>query len=269
MRRWWSILCASRRGKRDRNEDFLTGRQFFKKLRPVFTLLLACDGVGGRPGGAECAHEIGIAVNQAVEKYLLRKGLASLGKADEAGLKEMILQVPVSKITEKHAATTLALAIYDHRRGRSGRILIAWAGDTQVRLMDDQGQCMTLTCDHLDEDNRLTAGYDADGRAHGLEVGIVALSFLPLAVSITTDGVHEKCTPEEWRRFMAYCLLDRRMDDERFGNLLESFLEENISDNLSACVLLRRRQVPDVLLKQILTAPVSHSQREGDLNVCA
>jgi len=81
-------------------------------------------------------------------------------------------------------------------------------------------------------------------------------------MSVTTDGVHRKCTENEWKKFLIYCLLEDELGSRRFGNLLKQFLFENISDNFSSAIMLRKNiQCSNSLLNILNQGDISESQR--------
>jgi serine/threonine protein phosphatase PrpC len=148
----------------------------------------------------------------------------------------------------------VALMFCGHRFWNGYHCAVAWAGDSRAHLIDKQGNYLLLTQDHHDEVGNLTSAYATpDGRCRGdLDVRNFVFAHRPLALGVTTDGVHGKCTEEELRCFLSWSLLQRDMESKSFGDAAENFLENNLSDNLSAVFVMRRIGLPEKILRGAL-----------------
>lgn len=236
MTKWIKTLC-SEVGKKKENQDFVAARSFRSHRRKI-DVLIVCDGVGGHLGGSQCSKAIGEAVLGVVEKYLSRrKSGRSLDKEDANLLGQRLASLPITN-APKDSATTLALALFDRKNGKSGHsIVTAWVGDSHVYLFEIADAGKQLTSDHHDEEGRLTRYITGDGRVHGgLEIRHFTANS-PYGICLTTDGVHEKCQLSELYNFLLFCIDHRVTSDGRFSEAMTLFLGDNIDDNYSAVLL--------------------------------
>jgi serine/threonine protein phosphatase PrpC len=238
MIQWIKTLC-SEVGKKDSNQDFVAARSFSSRRRKI-DVLIACDGVGGHEGGAECSAAVGNAVLNAVENFLARrKSDRALDKKDLDQLRKRITSLPPTNAPEG-SATTLALVLFDRQKGRLGYSMVtAWVGDSHIHLLEVAGSSRRLTNEHHDDEGRLTHYVTGSGRVHGgLEMGLVTSKSL-YAICLTTDGIHEKCRPEELYNFLLYCIDHKIREERSFSEAMTLFLGDNIDDNYSAVLLYR------------------------------
>jgi hypothetical protein len=63
----------------------------------------------------------------------------------------------------------------------------------------------------------------------------------PLIFGVTTDGMHDKCTHEELRNFLVWCLSLPNDCTFNYPDAVRYFLEENLSDNASSSFFMTRR----------------------------
>lgn len=233
MRRWVQ-LDSSSLGNRAGNEDIVmvsTCRYSKKRV----SVLIACDGVGGRPGGGKCAKAISLAVRVVVERYLRKRRSARALDGEDAKRLTLRLHHLWIRGIDDASATTLALVLFDRCERKKGyKIITIWAGDSRAYLIDSKGELRKLTNDHHDAEGRLTSFFTGDGRAHG-EIGslCVTLKGFPCVICITTDGVHESCTPDELKNFLLYCVNQGIRTREDLTIELSNFLRYNLSDNYS------------------------------------
>lgn len=249
----WKLLSFSLIGKRETNEDRLESFFQWPDERTPICVLIACDGVGIRDGGAECAMAVSQAIRDKLEELLSTHGLSLLKKSHNRLLKESLQQISIDPT--RTGATTMVALIFCARRFWNGyHCVVAWAGDSRAHLVDNQGHYQLLTHDHHDEEGHLTAAYvTPEGCCRGgLDVQSFVFAHRPLAVGITTDGVHGKCTEDELRCFLAWSLLQYDLDGKAFGDAAENFLEDNLSDNLSATFMSRRVGLPKAALQNVL-----------------
>lgn len=236
--RWTQITC-SLAGDRASNEDSVWTHSF---RRGSLYIGVVCDGVGGRPAGADCAKAVGEAILLCTIRYLENRSAGRLNRSDVESLKRKFFRVRIRKIPEipEESATTLAIAIFEGRSRKSEyRSIVLWSGDTRVSMLESSGQLRQITRDHHDSEGRLTSYVDGKGRFKGQLEGVFTSSPMPCALSITTDGIHERCTPSEWARFLLYCAEHRIRSSSRLARDLTTFLGENVSDNYSAAILHR------------------------------
>lgn len=238
----WVFLLASNRGKRDRNDDFVDVTNIGGTTGKA--CLVTCDGVSARPNSGTCAAVVGAAALQEVQRsFSNEEGGGVLQHARVSGVRRRIsslrlrlAQLPVNDVP-LGAATTLALCV------ASGRSVIAyWAGDSRAYVManDDKYILTQLTQDHINNDDRLTSTYGADGAVRG-ELGMTYryLKRSPVAICVTTDGVHNACEAWELESFVRYCVRNRLDSSNTFAQLLNDFIEENIVDNFSMALAWR------------------------------
>lgn len=206
------------------------------------TALVACDGVGSRPNSSVCARAVGEAALRRVRLHLQHRPPGNvLSPRDAEQLKQQLQTLTLNHVSPT-SATTFVMILFDHRRTRSGyNLIVLWAGDSRIHLLDMAGQTQQLTTDHHDEDGRLTAYFSGDGRVLGtLDTRHYVVEGSPLAICATTDGVHEHCQPQELCEFLLYCVQHQVRGEEQFSAWLSGFLNENISDNYSAALLYHR-----------------------------
>ncbi|MDR1568190.1 MAG: hypothetical protein LBS33_05900 [Streptococcaceae bacterium] len=225
--------------------------------RSRILILLACDGVGGLPGGRDCSKQLleGLS-KQLVEtakqfgrKLFFRNGINNFKKSFES-----------INVEPGTGASVMALMLvcldrfYDGYRG-----LLAWAGVGRVLVLDSDGYYRRLTTDHHDEDKNITACFFLnDGLFHGgPDYSPFLYRRLPLAFGVSTDGVHGKCREDALERFLAWCLLEPPLSDEDFVALVSRFISTNISDNYSMALALRSERLPKIKLTDILQRTVS------------
>jgi len=249
----WELTAFSLIGSRERNEDRIVHSVEWTDGKTPVGIFIACDGVGGVSGGAECAEEVIRAAGVKIKFLLSVHGIALLKKTRcsllASELKKLIINNRVS------GATTMVVLLFSTRRFRNGyRCVVAWAGDSRAHIVDNDGNYIQLTRDHHDAEERLTAAYVAkNGYCNGdVEVKHFLMTQCPLAFGVTTDGLHGKCTEEEFRSFLAWCILQKGLDNDVFAKAAERFLNKNISDNLSAKFFLRRFAIPESVLRNIL-----------------
>lgn len=249
----WELAAFSLIGSRERNEDRLVHFVEWADSKTPVSIFIACDGVGGESGGAECAEEVIKAAWLKIKHLLSDHGIALLKKTRGALLARELKNLTINGSVS--GATTLVVLLFSIRRFRNGyRSAVAWAGDSRAHIVDIDGKYIQLTRDHHDEEERLTAAYVAkNGNCEGdVEVRHFLMPQCPLAFGVTTDGVHGKCTEEEFRSFLAWCLLQKKLDNDIFAKAAEKFLNKNISDNLSAVFLMKRFAIPESTLRGIL-----------------
>lgn len=237
---YWFSLAASRRGARDANEDFVAIRTLQYGIWRA-KVLVACDGVASRPEGGACSSAVGEAAIESIQGYFKRrKSVLTLDAGDIESLGKSLLSLPVEAVSPQ-SATTLAVAlVYPRLLGRRWATLVFWAGDSRVYELDDSGTLHTLTKDHHDQEGRLTSYYGGDGKMKGTLSWVYReRSAPPSAVCVTTDGVHERCRPEEIRHFLLYCMSQQIDSDEQLSDELSEFLRLNISDNFSFVLYYR------------------------------
>jgi serine/threonine protein phosphatase PrpC len=250
----WLQVCFSDIGKRKRNEDRAEVCSFCLDDSLKFSYLSVCDGVGGSENGDICADAISSGLKNWVKYYIENYGKSSLYMKQEAILHDTLyhLQIPPFK---KRGASASSLILFDHKRKKDGyRLFVSWTGDCRAYCLDHTGNFRLLTCDHHDNEGRLSSFYTIpDGKVHG-EPGtyLYTLDREPLVLALTTDGMHDKCTNNELKRFFTWCLLEQHLDGEKLGALVKRFIEMNISDNYSAACLFRKKGLPKSDIAKIL-----------------
>lgn len=232
---YWTSVSASQTGTRESNEDFIAIRTLQYGIWRL-KVLIACDGVGGRPAGGACASMVGEAVIGAINSYLkVRKSRFTLKRKETEKIARMLTALSIKGLVNQSACTLAVALVYPRSLGTRWASMVFWAGDSRVyELQEDSGELRLLTYDHHDEEGRLTSYYGGDGRVRG------SLSWLyregpipPAAVCVTTDGVHEHCRDEEIRHFLIYCMSKSIETNEHLSEELSDFLSLNISDNFS------------------------------------
>lgn len=250
----WKLLSFSKKGKRNNNEDRIGYFDDWSATKGPICVFIACDGVGGTSGGAECAEEVVQAVYTKLQELISIYGLSIFKDSGSALLVSELTSLKVK--SNISGATTLVALIFGVARLRNGYHCTAiWAGDSRAHIIDSKGQYLMLTKDHHDEEGRLTAAYVAngDGYCHGsLEIRHTVIPYYPLAFGVTTDGVHGKCVDVELCAFLAWCILQKGIDSDTFALATERFLAGNLSDNLSAIFLFRLVALPNQALMNIL-----------------
>jgi len=167
----WRILKSSRIGTRERNEDYINSRQIFSKGLLRYSLLVACDGVGGRPNGKECAKAIGQSVIRVLSRYLHHLSDSHLICSDDTiRLRKVLCQLPVEHTSNEMAATTMVLLLFEHmNNNNTNSIIVAWAGDSRAQILKANNELEVLTTDHHDEEERISSYFTSDGYAHRSE----------------------------------------------------------------------------------------------------
>jgi len=119
--------------------------------------------------------------------------------------------------------------------------LIAWAGDSRIYALLSNRTMSQLTEDHLNERGEITKFIRGDGVIPG---GVQVRQFnmdQVLAVAATTDGIHDRCSFEELRLFITYCVSNRLRDPAIIVGEMLAFLGANISDNVTLALMYERR----------------------------
>lgn len=236
----WITLASSNCGTRADNEDYVESRAYSYRRRRI-EALVACDGIGGRPNGKDCATTVGQAALQMADNYLRkRRSRRALNRED---LQQLVRRLHALRLhgINPQSGSTLALVLFDLNEQKQGyNALVIWAGDTRVNLLDIAGQTRQLTKDHHDAEGCLTTYLNGDGKVCGkLGAEYFTFSTLPCVISVTTDGIHDHCQPYELYQFLLYCLGQRFQRTEQLSAALSQFLQRNISDNYSAILLYR------------------------------
>lgn len=227
------VLSTSQIGGCERNEDFVASTTV-RKGQHRFAVLLACDGVGGRPNGDRCAHDVGKLLMRQVTSYLRKRRTAkTFGWADQASLRRRLLRLRIPQ-GDPASACAFALTVV-----APDSVWVFWAGDTRAYVLDREGELMQLTSDLVDAEGRLHTYFRGDGRLIG-ELGAACVSGrrTPL-VSVATDGVHGGCSESELRHFLLYCLATMIPNGDVLGDRLGGFLDGNVGDNYSMAVAYR------------------------------
>jgi serine/threonine protein phosphatase PrpC len=248
-----TTVSTSNRGRKATNEDFVKTLNYDNFTLNRFTVLIACDGVGGEPGGQTCARAVGKAVLYRVRQYLLKRGVRKYAltledaKTLAQNLQVLNIESPLLNIEspQEGSATTLSLLLIVRRSDREeekrgGRNVIGiWAGDSRSYLLSRSGDSYQLTDDHRDSEGRVTAFYRGDGRVCG-DLGVVQQRVDGLcAACTTTDGVHDYCTEDELYHFLLYSIDQQLQKSDRLSEELTHFLQENLSDNYSLALTYR------------------------------
>lgn len=234
----WVGIVSSNCGRRKSNDDFVAIRTYYHKRRRI-TALIACDGVGSRPEGKACAIAMGKESLQIIESYLRhRHSGKTLNNNDAKRLASRLSNLNIKGITNS-SATTLVLALVDHRRRKSEHnIIVLWAGDSRAYILDIKGQAIQISLDHHDDEGSLTCYFTGDGRLYGeIEATHYSLKNSLHAIWVTTDGVHAHCQPEELNHFILYCISQRFHDSDNLTQMLSEFLSDTMSDNFSLALL--------------------------------
>lgn len=248
-----TTVSTSNRGRKATNEDFVKTFNYDGFTHKRFTVLIACDGVGGEPGGQTCARAVGKAVLYRVRQYLLKRGVRKYALTlEDAKALAQNLQVLNIESPREGSATTLSLLLLVRRSDREeekrgGRNVIAiWAGDSRSYLLSRSGDSYQLTDDHHDSEGRVTAFYRGDGRVYG-DLGVVQQRVDGLcAACTTTDGVHDYCTEDELYHFLLYSIDQQLQTSDRLSEELTHFLQENLSDNYSMALTYRPLSSQDI-----------------------
>jgi serine/threonine protein phosphatase PrpC len=237
----WVELATTNDGTRKSNEDFVDRVKWYGKRRRV-TLLVACDGIGSRPDASACARGVGRAALEHAVRFLKRRNSTrALGPSDATKLAKRLRNLKVTGVKEG-SGTTFVLSLFDHKRHRAGYSLVTlWAGDSRAYLLDSSGGLHQLTSDHQSDERRITRFYDGLGRVRGgdVDASFYEVSSAPRAICLTTDGVHERCSPNELREFMLYCITRKPRTEPQLSHYLTGFLARNIGDNYSMSLMYK------------------------------
>lgn len=237
----WVELATTSGGTRKSNDDFVDYLKWYGRRRRV-TLLVACDGIGSRPEAGKCAQSVGRAALETVVQFLKRRNSSrALGARDATTLAKRLRKLKVRGVTEE-SGTTFVLSVFDHKRHKGGYSLITlWAGDSRAYLLDSRDNFRQLTSDHQTDERRITRFYDGTGCVRGGEpdVAFCEVNAAPRAVCLTTDGIHERCRPNEFRKFLLYCVARRPRTEAQLAFYLSGFLARNIGDNYSMSLMYK------------------------------
>ena len=235
----WVRMKTTDPGKRLDNQDFVAISTVHLKRRRL-SLAICCDGVGGRPGGRECAAAVGLAVQNETETYFVRRrSRKQIGMFDMHALVDRLGRLCLQS-SDPESATTMLLVVFDHRPGNNGyHILVVWAGDSRAFLADKSGRFQPLTDDHHDDEGRITTFFSGDGQLNGKLSAKLVFNPEPVALAATTDGIHGGCTTSELHFFLLGCVERMVTDENRLAEELKWFLGGNISDNFSIALIYK------------------------------
>lgn len=220
---------ASEPGKRERNEDAAVVRTWNVRRRRYYLIAIS-DGVGSLPGSSDCANEVVWGASTSAELFVTQRKTRKPFTSGEGSNLAFVLErhfAEQCRGAQNHAAT-LALALFGYRSA-----LVAWAGDTRVYALHEDGSLRLITVDHHDAQGRIIRYVRGDGLTEG---GIQERQYDMkgvIALLGTTDGVHESCGHEELRHFVLYCMLHQIVEPETLKRELHEFLIDNLSDNAS------------------------------------
>lgn len=223
---------ASQIGRRAENQDAIF---LGSSAGPSSAILVCCDGIGSLPDAGNCAQTECDAAARTVLRYLRGAGAPhTIRSSDALNIAHRLSNLRLKGVV-RTSGTTLALSIVHGRR-----ILVVWAGDTRAYLLDAGGLLRQLTTDHHDNDGRITQSILGTGEVQGgMSTYFEILDRPPVALFLTTDGVHESCSGSELRRFVFDCIERRIAGKPEFSKELEQFLGVNIHDNFSMALWYR------------------------------
>ena len=233
MRKPWLAIMASEPGKRDRNEDAAVIRTWNIRRRRYYVMAMS-DGVGSLPGSGDCANEVVSGAATSAELFVSeRKTRRPLSSAEGSNF-AFVLERHFAEHCRgaQNQAATLALALFGYRSA-----LVAWAGDTRVYALHEDGSLRIITDDHHDAQGRIIRYVRGDGYTEG---GIQERQYDMegvIALLGTTDGVHESCSHGELRGFVLYCMFHQIVEPEILKRELHDFLFDNLSDNASMALI--------------------------------
>lgn len=252
MERCWRREICSLPGRRDENEDIVRMEHVSSVAGKGALLFLACDGMGGLPHGKAAAAACADMAFPIAKRLLMEKGHALFYRGAAETLRRALVDGGAPRGTGCGGTTLVLLAFCLDRFHDGYRLLLTWSGDSRAYVMQENAVLTCLTTDDHDEEGALTAYYDAGlgtFAGDGLHVREYGLPHLPLALGVTTDGLHTNCSPEEFRAFLAWRLLgDLTPEETAYGD----FLEYNLSDNASCAFAMRRTMLPHAKLMTLV-----------------
>lgn len=233
----YKVVTASEIGLRRENQDSVAAA--FLRSRGT-AIAICCDGIGSLPDAGDCARAACRSALHRLRRYLAEYCLKrSIKEADAGALRHRLSTLALKGIPPQ-SGTTIALGVMQGKR-----VIVAWAGDSRVYVVQNDGCLRQLTADDHDASGSITNFVLGTGAVE-LRTCYTLFSVPPVAMFATSDGVHESCTIDELRRFVLHCVEAGIVDNARFRKKLEEFLGQNISDNYSM-VLWYRALSPKVL----------------------
>lgn len=238
MKTWYSCQ-ATLIGHRESNDDALH-LSFWKAWR-CYHLLTLCDGIGSLKGSGECAKNV-VAIAEAIARTFIEqrdsKRPFSKHECECLAFANHLTQGLSILEGSPNQGTTFALAIFSYRSA-----LVAWAGDSRIYALMNDGTLQQLTEDHQNTKGEITKFIRGDGIVMGgLEVRQFSMNNI-VAIIGTSDGIHEACSTEELRRFTLYCMAKRFTDSETLSVELLRFLQDNLSDNATFGLLYKTMNI--------------------------
>lgn len=236
----WKVVLSSNLGLKQKNDDFVSARIFTFNHHRI-TALVACDGISSLPNSDICASEVGKAILHVLESYLAtRQSKGALSQQDADSLAAHFEKLPLTLSTDQ-GATTITLAVYEHRWRKSGfNLLVISGGDSRAYLLGAPEQMQQLTSDHNDEQGAITVYISGTGDVKGeLQASHFRLKSAPAVIIVCTDGVHDHCSHKELHNFVRHCVEQNLRNGDELSDWMTQFLGRNISDNYSAAILFR------------------------------
>ena len=231
-RKRWILRIVTDRGPRQRNDDACLGAEIPGR-RGTTRLAIVADGIASSADGGAAARAAVAAARGVAEGWLRHIRRREFRRSDADDLARHLRRLPGVDVGIG-AGTTFVLTLL---RGRT--LLVLWAGDSRAGLLDESSRFHYLTDDHHDEEGAIRRWYDGTGRLHGrLALKCVTLRHPPLAITLSSDGVHEACTETEMRSFLLYSIGARTEGpvlDREFGE----FLRPNLKDNYTLAIWSR------------------------------
>ena len=231
----WTNIAFTNIGKRSNNQDFFCVKSI-KSRRKKFFVMLVCDGVGGRPNGAECSLAVGNKIISVVVSYLLkRKSHRTLGDNDAVRISKLLSELSPLEAPQV-GRTTASLMIIDQKEHKAGYTCVSiWAGDSRIYSIEQSGLCKQISHDHYNEEGHLSVVFGGDGKLHGLLSHTVLYSKAPLAYVVTSDGMNSQLTG--LFKFFFACIFHNISDNGLFESKAKKYLGSLVSDNYSITML--------------------------------
>lgn len=239
----WLLNSVSNIGKRKSNQDFIL-HQTIKKHRRNIDVLIVCDGIGQFAKSHLCSELVSKKAMERISASISnRKSRKVLDQSDLTKMKSQLQNLGITEIKEE-AGTTFTATIIDRKSSKDGfSILFFWAGDSRIYIKDERNKIEQVSSDHVNENDPykpITSSYNEKGEILGkMDCGFKSVKDLSL-VALSTDGIHDKCNPNELETFFDYCNSLGKIENEQLEDDLTYFLDKNISDNFSL-ILLRNR----------------------------
>ena len=237
MKTWYSCQ-GTIIGNRESNDDVIN-ISFWKVWR-CYHLLTLCDGIGGLQGSGECAEKV-VAISEKIAKtFIAQRRTKNPFKDNECLAFADYLTQGFSVLNGcPNQGTTFTLAMFSYHSA-----LIAWAGDSRIYALMDDGTLHQLTDDHQNSQGKITQFVRGDGIViGGLEVRQFSMDNIIAIIGIS-DGIYEACSTEELRRFTLYCMKKRLTDSKLLDVALLHFLKENIFDNATFGIIYKTVSIP-------------------------